>query len=117
MFKQCGLCNEIWMNYNDFLSDPQLKLIGYQASFDELETGLFMFHHTCKNTLAIPTRDLTCLYDGPIFQERATGTDECPEYCLQQYNLDPCPVECECAYVREVLQIAKKWPKKNGQSF
>lgn len=111
MFKQCKMCEKIWNNYEEFLSDPDIKLTGYQVSFEELEAGLFLFNHSCNNTLAIPAGDFTHLYDGPRFKENPLGTSGCPESCLQQDNLDPCPVKCECVYVREVLQIVREWPK------
>ena len=117
IFKQCGLCQEIWRNYHDFLSDPYVSLVGYQVSFDALEAGLFLFNHSCHNTLTIPAAAFICFYDGPVFKERATGTDKCPGYCLDKCELQPCSAECECAYVREVLQIVKKWPKDGGISF
>lgn len=112
-FKQCKMCKETWGNFHDLLSDPYISLIGYQVNFELLEAGLFLFNHSCKNTLAIPAGAFTRLYEGPIFQERATGTDECPGYCLDKCQVDPCLAECECAYVREVLQIIKNWPKKS----
>ncbi len=112
IFKQCKMCEETWRNYHDFLSDPYISLAGYQVNFEALEAGFFLFNHSCHNTLAIPAEAFTHLYDGPIFKERATGSDKCPGYCLDKCQLQPCAAECECAYVREVLQIVKKWPKE-----
>jgi hypothetical protein len=51
------------------------------------------------------------LYDGPVYAERATGTADCPEYCLYVAELGACLAKCECAYVREILQIVRQWPK------
>lgn len=74
-----------------------------------------MFDHVkekCGTTLAIAAGKFSDIYDGPIFKkERMTGTEECPEYCLNVYELEQCPQKCECAYVREILQILKIWPK------
>ena len=114
VFKQCPLCETVWRNYHDFLSDPYVSLAGYQMSFKELEAGLFLFHHSCTTTLALPATAFAYLYDGPIFEERTTGTDKCPEYCLREDALGPCPIKCECAYVSEVLRIVKNWPKVGG---
>jgi hypothetical protein len=25
--------------------------------------------------------------------------------------VEPCPSQCECAYIREILQIIRNWPK------
>lgn len=112
IFKKCGKCQETWRNYYDFLSDPSLTLRGYQVAAESLETGMFLFNHSCKTTLSIPAGDFALLHDGPILQERATGPDECPEYCLKKHNSNQCPAKCECAYVTEVLLIIKNWPKK-----
>ena len=85
--------------------------IGYQVNFKSLDAGIFLFNHRCKGTLAIPAEQFRDLYKGPIFKERATGSDDCPGHCLHEDQLDPCPVRCECAYVREILQIIRRWPK------
>jgi hypothetical protein len=61
--------------------------------------------------LAIRAGAFEDLYNGPVFKKRVTGSEECPEYCLHEDELLPCPNQCECAYVREVIQIVKNWPK------
>ena len=99
------------MSREDFLKDPDLEMIGYQVHFENLNSGLFLFNHRCKSTLAIRADAFMDLYDGPIFKTRATETEACPEYCLHKSNLKPCPVECECGFVREIVQIVKNFPK------
>ena len=59
----------------------------------------------------MPCQEFQDLYSGEIFVERATGSAQCPGHCLHQDNLLPCPARCECAYVREVMQIIRQWPK------
>jgi hypothetical protein len=59
-------------------------------------------------------RDLRDLYDGPVFEQRKTGTEQCPEYCLRKEELASCPAKCECAYVREIIQLVAKWPKNRS---
>lgn len=98
----------------DWLSDPNLTLVGYQVNFEKLETGALLFNHNCQTTLALCVKEFNALYNGPIFAERATGTDQCPEHCLHRDNLEPCPMKCECNYVREIVQIIKAYPKKRG---
>jgi hypothetical protein len=111
LFSTCENCQETWINYHDFLSDPYVELKSYHVSFKNLRAGKFLFNHSCGASLNVEVGSFVHLYNGPIFEERATGSDKCPEYCLRQDELEPCPVECECAYVREVLQIVKRWPK------
>jgi hypothetical protein len=113
-FKQCTRCGKTWVDCADFLSDPAVTLRAYQVSFEELEAGIFLFEHSCKASLSIAAGDFCHLYDGPVFEERAFETDECPGYCLKSTNFDRCPVRCECAYIREVLQTIKIWPKNTA---
>ena len=111
-FKTCSKCGFAWPTREAFLDDPDLELIGYQVNFEELALGYFLFNHSCKDTLSLPAGDFMNLYKGHVFKERATGSDQCPGYCLHQDVLDPCPAHCECAFVREILQIIKAWPGK-----
>ena len=111
-FKHCKPCRFKWGDLNDFLGDPEIEIIGYQANFDNLSAGTFLFNHSCGATLAIHVRDFNDLHQGPIFKERAFRSDECPEYCLYQDQLDKCLARCECAFVRNIIDIIKKWPKR-----
>ncbi len=111
-FKECRICGTRWADRSLFLSDPDVQLAGYQVHFKELTTGLILFNHACRATLAIPASEFTDLHEGPVFTERATGSESCPGYCLRQEDLRPCPVRCECAFFRTVLQRIRQWPKK-----
>ena len=115
VFKICSLCGHIWKTRDDFLSDPQIRLGGYQARLKELVAGIFLFTHVrsdCKTTLGLRAEVFADLYDGPIFTDRLTDTESCPQYCKKPSELDPCPNKCECAFVREILQIVKDWSKR-----
>lgn len=111
VFKKCTNCEHIWDTRNSFLADPGIKIIGYQADFRELTEGLFLFNHTCGTTVSIKAQFFIDLNDRPIFQDRLTDGEECLGYCHIRNNLLPCHSKCECAYVREVLQVVKSWPK------
>jgi len=104
-FKKCTYCGFTWYSIESFIKDADLELIGYQANFKDLATGLLYFNHCCNGTLAVQAYRFSDLYKGTIFNKRATGSDECPGYCLHREELRPCPNECECAYVREIIQI------------
>jgi hypothetical protein len=102
----------VWADRDGFLADPALELIGYQAFLEDLELGLFLFtHYPCGTTLAIRAGDFSDLHHGPIFAERLTSSDACPGYCLRERELQPCANHCECAWVRNVLQLVGGWPK------
>lgn len=110
IFKQCTSCGFQWRSRDAFLWDPTTVIVGYQPRFKELMTGIFLFNHSCGTTLAIQAGEFKDLYNGPIFQGRATGTENCPGYCLMKDELKSCPVKCECAYVREIIQVIKSYP-------
>ena len=115
-FKICTLCGHTWNLRADFLSDPDVVLKGYQANFEVLSEGLFLFNHdvpNCRTALAIDVASLADLYTGPIFPERKLETAFCPGYCLHRQSLGSCNNECECAFIRVLLQIIRNWPKEN----
>jgi len=112
VFKCCSACDAVWMTRDDFLSDPKITLVGYQPHFENLVAGLFLFNHSCQTTLAVPASAFRDLYQGPVFLQRAKGSSFCPLYCQHHDELRPCPAACECAYVREMLQLVRNWPKR-----
>ena len=111
LFNECSPCGAKWVSRDDFLEDPEIEIVGYNANFDDLLSGTFLFNHTCGAALSLSVRYFNGLYEGTIFTERATGSDDCPAYCLYQDQLDKCMVRCECAFVRNIIDIIKKWPK------
>jgi hypothetical protein len=119
-FSICPKCNKNWASRDEFLSDRDITMRGYQVNFEKLELGLFLFNHNCKTTLAIHANKFTDMYDGEIFRyERKTGTDSCPGYCLLKESLQACPAACECAYVRSIAAkianiLKSNVPKSNS---
>jgi hypothetical protein len=111
-FKTCSCCGRVWATRAAFMADPATVPIGYQAFFEELELGLFLFNHAaCGTTMALQAGVFADLREGPVFVERLTGSGPCEGYCLQRNELRPCPNHCECAWVRDVLQTVRRWPK------
>lgn len=111
-FKSCPSCEQSWESRDDFLADASLELVGYQVHFKNLEEGLFLFNHSpCKSTISVRSGRFSSLYDGPIFSKNMMGHEDCPDHCLFKTNLEVCPMECECNYVREIMQIIKGWKK------
>lgn len=111
-FKICPCCHEKWPERADFLSDKQIILTGYQAHFIELTAGFFLFNHHCGTTIAIEVGEFRDLYTGPVFEENLSGTNHCRGHCLHESDLNPCPARCECAFVRQILQTVRNWPKR-----
>ena len=113
IFKKCSCCDNPWFSREDFLQDRNTDLVGYQANFCQLELGYFLFNHlTCESTIAIPAGLFKDLYAGPVFAQRMTGTENCRGFCKDAKDLQPCDVKCECAYVRDIMQKIRSWPKE-----
>ncbi|MBC8207466.1 MAG: hypothetical protein ISR85_06670 [Kiritimatiellales bacterium] len=114
-FKICTSCHASWPTLEEFLSDPEVMLAGYQAHFDDLLGGLFLFSHVhdgCYTTLGIPVGQFVSLSKQPILNKRSEPTQGCPGLCVREGALELCPLKCECNWVREVLQTIKKWPRQ-----
>ncbi len=110
-FHRCT-CGTKWANRNDFLSDPDIRLVGYQPDFEVLKLGLLLFNHEiCRTTIGCRVEAFADLQEGPTFSVRLTGTPECPGFCLHPDELRPCDAPCECAWVRRLLPVVEAYPK------
>ncbi len=72
-FKRCTLCGTVWLTKDEFLSDPELRLNGYQFTSLNFRNshrgGVLLFTHrnqACGTTLAIYAQ---------ILKERLTGPE------------------------------------------
>jgi hypothetical protein len=113
-FKVCPSCRRGWETREEFLSDPEIVLCGYQANFLRLEAGFFLFQHSqegCDTSLGVEAREFLDLHEGPVFEVPRSDV-MCQGLCSQMKVLGPCENECECRYVRDVLQKVRAWPKR-----
>jgi hypothetical protein len=111
-FKRCRRCGREWETRNDFLIDKNLVFTGYQINLLDLTKGLFLFNDNvdgCETTLAVPVQLFSDLYDGKVPSVRKIGQSECEGRCLNEHDLETCQADCECAYIREIMQIIKKY--------
>lgn len=115
--KTCPMCEKIWRSRNEFLADPELEFIGYQANLGLPEEGLFYFTHetaACGSTMAIKVASFLSLYAGRRYSDIKMYSKGCRGYCLQRDQLHRCEEHCRYAYVREVAQIIKSWRKESA---
>ncbi len=114
-FKICPTCSEKWDMIEALLADPLIELIGYQVNMAVLEEGLFYFlHHRekCGTTMAIPVAAFKGLSDRPFLAPRAAERPEgCTGLCLRKGEMGACPQNCECNWVREIMQTIQAWKK------
>ncbi len=114
-FKVCPMCSKKWDMVEALLADPTIELKGYQVNFETLEEGLFYFLHLregCGTTMAIPVSAFKKLSDRPFLAPRVTARPEdCSGICVREDELEPCPEDCECSWVREIMQTIQAWKK------
>ena len=114
-FKKCGRCGRVWKTREDFLIDRNLVFTGYQINLLDITNGLFLFNDDldgCETTLAVQVQLFTDLYNGKIAPIRKIGLTECEGRCLNEHDLETCQADCECAYIREIMQVIKKYKNK-----
>jgi hypothetical protein len=111
-FKTCTMCLQSWRDAESFISDPSLVINGYQAFFDNPERGLILFTHKiqgCGSTIAVPAGVFKPLYHGPDYLLRNFGEPSCCGHCLQDHDLEQCNAECDMRWVRDVLQMLRRY--------
>ena len=116
LFKTCPNCKAAWNDRESFLADPLISLNGYQFNLKSVENGLFLFTHlstNCRTTMAVPVSWFLDLYSGPRYPESRALSPECPRFCIDEKNLERCQAICECAFVREVMQVIRQAAKQS----
>jgi len=108
-FKICPNCAHTWHTIDGFLKDPSICLVGFQASFKEIESGYYLFNHIsrdnhCGTTLAVNVEDFLSLHKGTIFTDLKFESQMCELHCTRVDDLDQCPAECKNAMAREIMQ-------------
>jgi len=109
-FKICSKCAYTWRVREDFLKDPFICLVGFQASSLKTESGYYLFNHIldgnhCNTTLALKVEDFLSLHKSPMFTEIKFESPLCEGHCTRVDDLSRCPVECKNAVAREIMQI------------
>jgi hypothetical protein len=108
-FKTCSKCSHTWRVRDDFLEDPSICLVGFQASFVESEPGYYLFNHIldgdqCNTTLMVKVEDFLSLHKGSMFTDIKFETAQCEGHCTHVGDLSKCSVECKNSVAREIMQ-------------
>jgi hypothetical protein len=105
-FRSCGMCRKQWPTRQDFISDPELRLLGLQAVPDFPDANLLVFEHECGTSvsvLASRLRDLVPDAEAddpslPLLQ----GTESCSGFCNRLESLEACDRRCRNARDRRL---------------
>jgi hypothetical protein len=106
-YYQCATCKACWASREALVQDKRVVVAGYQASFIHPGEGLFLFNHVtsgCRTTFGIKVGEFRSYYNGPQYEIRQTGSENCEGRCLQLHNLSPCNAQCDMRWIRDVMQ-------------
>lgn len=109
-FVTCTQCGRSWPGREAFLSDPAVRLSGCQVDTDQPAASALLFDHLasgCGTTMAVSVRAFADLHGGPKGKADWSKSGKCPGFCFDPRSLEPCPTECNSAYVRAVLQAVR----------
>ena len=108
LFRTCPKCGFEWRSRDQFINDPNIMIIGYQLNYVEFVAGFFYFNHSCKDTFTIRANVFENLYNSPVFENWGVGSELFPEHCLRYKESESCPIKCECAFVKKIIQKFRK---------
>lgn len=106
IFKICPCCATEWPTKSKLLSDPSLKLHGYQRSYKNRETGLLLFTHlnpSCGSTMGLAVSEFSDLYTGDNYCVGKALSPECPRDCADPNFAAQLGTFCECGYVHDIM--------------
>jgi hypothetical protein len=107
-FHTCGTCRDGWTTWQDFLRDPDLRIVGLQAVPDEPDENLLLFEHRCGTSISIPAKRLRHLLPDPddgAGLPLLMGSPECGLHCMDLEDLIACDRPCANARDRRLLEI------------
>ena len=80
--------------------------------FHDQKGGLFLYTHVnsdCLTTLAVPVKSFLSLSDLPLLADRLCHGSE---LCVRKGETAELPQQCECQWVKHILEIIQNWEKK-----
>ena len=113
-FHFCANCKVLWALRSQFLSDHEVKFLGYKPAVAVDAPGHLAFRHErCYTKLDLDLESFMDLAGGPLVTESCAVRGTKVEYCLAGLAAS-CPLRCVCAYVWRTSRIIKDWPKNCG---
>jgi len=116
-FQKCGSCGQPWTQWSDFILDPDVRLLGFQAVSGLPDANLLVFEHSCGSSISVLAKRLRHLL-GDVQPESQLpvlfGTDQCNKYCRFLEILAACDRPCANARDRQLIQAVIKM-KRGGQ--
>ncbi len=107
-FKTCGSCRKAWEGWQDFVLDPAIRILGFQAVEDLPDANLIVFEHRCGSSISLLAKRLRHLLPAP--EEPAhlpvlLGSDICRKHCRLIEDLESCDRPCANSRDRRLIQL------------
>ena len=118
-FQTCGSCRRAWPDWDSFVLDSAVRLLGLQFEITHPDVNLLVFEHGCGSSISILSRRLRHLLpeaepgDPPA---RLMGTDQCRGHCLHLEDLEACDAPCSNARDRELILLVQRMRKEAQES-
>jgi hypothetical protein len=114
-FRYCPVCSVLWTWQSQFLSDPEVRFLGFRPAATPESLCLMLFNHSpCDTRMAFALETFAELTAVPILSPSCATTHKNEDYCLARQELRPCPTLCVCAFVYSVSEAIRVWPKSNA---
>ncbi|MFH1863211.1 MAG: response regulator [bacterium] len=117
-FVKCPKCQKSWRKLEDLIRDANVELAEYLVNYESIHGGQYLFKHkdpACNMTFSVPLTKFLELYKGEVSKTKNLGTPQCPGFCFQKESLEPCLLDCEYAFTRDIVQIICKGTKTPAQ--
>ena len=113
MFRKCGACKKVWNSADEFVNDPQLKVLWLQVIPGFPDSNCIIFEHrACGSTVSVLTPKLRYLLPRKFeYTKDLYGSAECNNHCNTRETMAACEKECVNAQDRELarLLVSLKW--------
>lgn len=116
-FQVCGSCKRAWPDWEGFVRDPGVRLLGLQAFEAKPEFNLLVFEHGCGSSVSILARRLRHIL--PAAQQAAPpgllfGTAQCNGHCRHLEDLAACDNPCVNARDRRLALMVQQMKNEIG---
>jgi hypothetical protein len=118
-FQKCGSCGRRWGEWPDFILDPEIQPIGFQAFPGLPDSNLLIFEHRCGSSISVLAKRLRHILadseqaaDLPVL----FGTNECSGHCRFLENLEGCDRLCINARDRRLILKLLKMKRDRSAS-
>lgn len=94
--KECPYC-KTWINLDQLVNDPQIRLIGMTFADDSIECVYYFFQHDladCGTSFVVKAEFFVDYIGEPLPTHKLTNRDCCEQHCVNLSDLAACHQEC-----------------------